>query len=221
MRAGGGGRAIVARLAGRRCAGWSILGLLCLALLPACSKPVPQLPPLADDAVVLAFGDSLTYGTGAGPDASYPAQLARLSGRTVINAGVPGELAGEGLERLGKVLDQHAPQLLILCHGGNDLLHKRDFASIETALERMVALSHARGVPVLLLGVPRPALFGLDSAAFYGSLADRLQLPLEAEVIPEILSQRDLKSDQIHPNAEGYRRMAQAVFGLLQRSGAL
>ena len=206
---------------GRMSFGWSFLVLLWVALLPACSQPVPQLPLLAGDAVLLTFGDSLTFGTGAGSGESYPEQLARLTGRTVINAGIPGELAGDGLERLGRELDTHAPQLLILCHGGNDLLRKRDPLSIQESLERMVELSRARGIPVLLLGVPRPALFGLESAKLYYTLTDRMQIPLEADVIPEVLSQPALKSDQIHPNAEGYRRVAEAVFQLLQRSGAL
>jgi len=206
---------------GRLPTGWAALPLVCLALLSACSRSIPQLPPLERDAVLLAFGDSLTFGTGARADGGYPAQLARLTGLTVINAGTPGELADDGLERLEGLLDKHSPQLLILCHGGNDLLRKRDFRSIQASLERMVRTSRAKGIPVLLLGVPRPALFGLESAELYYSLAERLQLPLEAEIIPEVLSQRDLKSDQIHPNAEGYRRIAEAVFQLLQRSGAL
>jgi lysophospholipase L1-like esterase len=119
------------------------------------------------------------------------------------------------------VLDEHDPQLLILCHGGNDLLRQRDPGHIQAQIESMVSLSRDRGVPVLLLGVPRPALFGLESAELYSTLAEHLHLPLEGEVIPQVLSRRDLKSDRIHPNAEGYRRIAEAVFRLLQRTGAL
>jgi lysophospholipase L1-like esterase len=194
--------------------------LLCL-LLGACSQPIPQLPPLAEDARLLAFGDSLTYGSGAASGAGYPERLAVLSGRSVINAGKPGELSAQGLERLPGLLDLHRPQLLLLCHGGNDLLRKYPPAGIAANLERMVRLSRERGIPVVLLAVPRPALLGLDSAELYGRLAEVLQLPLEEGVIAEVLSDPALKSDRIHPNAEGYRRMADAVYRLLQRAGAL
>lgn len=53
---------------------------------------------------MLALGDSLTFGTGAAPDASYPAVLAGLTGWRIVNAGVPGDTAAQALERLPESL---------------------------------------------------------------------------------------------------------------------
>lgn len=199
----------------------TLLAALLLLLLAACSDAVPTLPSLPADATILAFGDSLTYGSGASREQSYPGVLAGLSGRTVINAGVPGEQSDAGLRRLPDLLDEYQPQLLILCHGGNDILRKQSMPAMQANLERMIAASRERGIPVVLLGVPRPALFGMESAEPYGAVADELDLPFEGTIIPEVLSQPVLKSDQVHPNAEGYRRMAEAVYRLLQQAGAL
>lgn len=197
-----------------------ILSLLFL-LLPACSRDAPRLQPLAADAVILAFGDSLTYGSGVGDDGSYPAVLERLSGHTVINAGIPGELSHQGVQRLPKALDENQPALLILCHGGNDMLRKQSMAAMQENLERMIQLAKRRGIQVVLLGVPQPALFGLESAKNYHAVAENTGVPLQDSVIPEVLSDTRFKSDQIHPNAAGYEMIAEAIYRLLLREGAL
>jgi lysophospholipase L1-like esterase len=188
--------------------------------LASCSADVPVLPRLGPDDAILAFGDSLTYGTGAGAEESYPRVLSVLIGKPVIASGVPGETTAGGLDRIDEVLEEHQPKLLLLCLGGNDMLRKVSASTIEANLRSMVEIARARGVEVVLVAVPEPVLFG-GNANFYRAIADDFSLPLENEALNDILRDNSLKSDQIHPNAEGYRRLAHALAELLREAGAI
>ena len=191
------------------------LWVAALALLVAACGEEPRLPRLAADAVVLAFGDSLTYGTGAGEAESYPQQLAQLIGRRVVRAGVPGEVSAAGLARLPAVLEEHRPVLLILCHGGNDFLRRQPKQDAAANVRAMVALARSQGVAVVLVGTPEPG-FTLTPPEFYKAIASEFRIPYEGEVIGRILRDSGLKSDQIHPNARGYRLIAERVAELLR-----
>jgi acyl-CoA thioesterase-1 len=196
------------------------LCLLCvLAAITACSDQI-TLPPLADDALILTFGDSLTRGNGAGEAESYPAILGQLSGRKVINAGVSGELSEQGLNRLPALLDQHKPDLLILCHGGNDILRKQDINQMGANIRAMIQLARDRNIPVVLLGVPQPGLF-LSSAKIYREIAEATGVIFIEDLIPDVLGDRSLKSDTVHPNGNGYRKIAEEIFSLLMNTGAV
>lgn len=200
---------------------WLGLGATVLLLWGCGEDPGAQLSPLSEDAVILAFGDSLTEGRGASRDSqSYPAVLEELIGRSVVNRGISGELSREGALRLPGVLDEVAPDLLLLAHGGNDLLKKHDQLETVSNLRKMIEAARARDVPVVLIGVPKPGIL-LSSAEFYGEIAEEYGLPYEGEVLAEVIGDRDLKADSVHPNAAGYRVVAEAVRDLLQRSGAL
>jgi lysophospholipase L1-like esterase len=199
---------------------WQVWAWLLLAgLLAACGAD-PRLPRLAAGDVVLAFGDSLTHGTGADPGQAYPAQLQALIGRPVVNAGEPGETTAEGLQRLPTALAAHQPRLLLLCLGGNDLLRRQDPAETAANLRAMVGLAREQGVAVVLIGVPEPSLLA-GAPAFYGQIAEEFQLPYEGEVFNEVLKNRRLKADPIHANGAGYRRVAERLADLLKDAGAL
>ncbi|MFN0313587.1 MAG: arylesterase [Burkholderiales bacterium] len=170
--------------------------------------------------VIVAFGDSITFGTGAAPGESYPEILSQMIGRTVVSAGIPGEQTAGGLQRIEDALAEHRPKVLLLCLGGNDMLRKVDASVTESNLRQIVAAARAKGIAVVLIGVPKPALFG-GSAEFYERIAKDLGLPLENHVLNEILKNNALKSDPIHPNAQGYQRMAEAIAALLRKTGAL
>ena len=170
--------------------------------------------------MILAFGDSITYGTGAAPAESYPAVLERLTGRKVVNAGVPGELSAAGLQRLPELLAQEKPALLLLCHGGNDLLQHLDRQATADNLRAMVRLAREQGVAVVLVSVPAPDL-SLSPPPFYAEIAKEFRIPCAAKTLTRILGKGSLKSDYIHPNATGYRQLAEDLAKLLTKRGAL
>ena len=197
-----------------------LLAVLACAALIGCGDSTPELPRLAAEDVVLAFGDSLTYGTGATEAQSYPQVLAGMIGRQVVSAGVPGERTAGGLARLSGVLDSVQPSIMLLCLGGNDMLRKVDPDETEANLREMIEMAAARGVAVVLIGVPKPALFG-GAAGFYERIADDYAIAYEGDVLADILRNNEYKSDPIHPNAKGYRKLAEALSELLRSGGAI
>ena len=196
-----------------------IAWLVIAAVLAACGGAKAKLDKLERNDVVLAFGDSLTFGTGAQTHESYPALLERGIGIKVVNAGVPGETSAEGLARLPGVLDEVQPKLLILCHGGNDFLRRLDEAQAARNVREMIALARSKGVAVVLLATPKPGL-PPSIPAFYGEIATEMRVPFEEGVIRKVLVDNTLKSDMVHPNAKGYAQIAAALRALLAKAGA-
>lgn len=192
----------------------------CISIFLAACTDRQQLPVLSNDAVIVAFGDSLTHGYGVSNSDSYPAVLEKLTGRTVINAGVDGEESNQGLTRLPAVLDDYRPDLLILCHGGNDILRKKDMQAMENNLREMIQIAAQQKIPVIMLGVPKPGIF-LSSLPVYREIADSTSVLLIDDLIPDVLGDNKLKSDTVHPNKEGYRKIAEIIYETLKDSGAI
>jgi acyl-CoA thioesterase I len=202
-----------------------LLSGLALALA-ACSRPRVRADLVPAGAVVLALGDSLTHGTGATPETSYPTVLAQLTGWQVVNAGVPGDTAAQALERLPALLQQHAPALVLLGIGGNDFLRRLPEADTRQHIRQACELGLAAGVQVLLIAVPRPNIAAaftgsLTDHPLYGEIAESLRLPLHRQGWSEVLADADLRSDAIHANARGYATFARGLQATARAVGLL
>ena len=172
--------------------------------------------PLQSTDRVLAFGDSLTYGSGAHSQ-SYPMQLHDLIQKEVINAGIPGETSSQGLKRLPSLLQKHHPQLVILCHGGNDIIRQQSKKMLKENLLKMIQMSKESGAQILLVGVPDFHMLGFTTDALYEEVAKQESILYEGEILSKIENDPALKSDRIHPNAKGYGLMAKAFAEILKK----
>ncbi len=170
---------------------------------------------LQRDSVILAVGDSLTYGFGVSGEFSYPAVMQKRTGYKVINAGVNGETSEEGLARLPKNLEQK-PDLVILCYGGNDILLNLSKEKLKQNLLQMIKLIKSNGADIILVGVPNFNMVGFDLLSLYSEVADDSGVILENDILRYIELHRNLKSDYVHPNKDGYEMMADTFIKLLK-----
>jgi acyl-CoA thioesterase-1 len=167
-------------------------------------------PPNLDSpgVAVVCLGDSITAGVGATEGHSYPEVLAARLGREVINDGVPGDTAADGLARLPQVLAQD-PWLVIVELGGNDILRQVPIERTEEALDGIVRqLLAARVLPVLV-AVEGP--FGGGHGSMVTRLGKRYRVPVVQDTLRRILLDPSLKADEVHPNDQGHARLAEAV----------
>jgi len=165
---------------------------------------------------VIAFGDSLTYGTGASKGMDYPSQLSKLIARPVMNAGVPGDTAASALKRLERDVLAFSPDIVLITLGGNDLKNgvARDVAFKN--LKRIVNLIHNQGARVIIGGLSIPFRdrgFGRG----FKKLADETDASLIPNILEGIMGNRKLMSDPIHPNDAGYKIMAQKFYEAMLR----
>ena len=194
--------------------------VLSCALLAGCGRR--RFRKLVAGDAILAVGDSLTAGFGAPKGADYPAQLAQILGRKVINGGVSGDTSAQALARLPDLLAQK-PKLVVVSIGGNDFLQRQPESGTRENIRKMVADIRATGVPAVLVAIPHfttGALLGVVSEhPLYAELADELDVPMLKGAWAEILGDKDLKSDAVHANAAGYRLFAEKLAGFLKKLG--
>lgn len=189
----------------------------------ACSRGA-NYPAIAAGQTVLAFGDSVTFGTGAAAGEDWPSRLGLLTRWRMLNAGIPGDTAEAAKDRIQSLLEEHRPALVIIELGGNDFLRRRPPKAVKEDLRRILHVVRQSGAQGVLVGVPELSLLGLvtrkpSDASIYRELADEEKVPLIPDVFADILAHPELCADQIHPNARGYERMASAMHERLQKLG--
>lgn len=182
-----------------------------LLLAAACGPDVPNLD--SPGKTIVCLGDSITSGVGAEPGQPYPALLAAKLNREVINEGVAGDTAEDGLARVDQAL-AHDPWMVIVELGGNDILRRvppdRTEAALRQVLDRLLA---ARVVPVLVeLEVP----FAGRYSDVFERIEDDYDIPVVEDSLGEILLDPALKADPIHPNAQGHVELAAAIAGVVE-----
>jgi len=133
---------------------------------------------------VIFLGDSLTAGHGLSADEAFPAlveQALRQKGLAVrvVNAGVSGDTAAGGLDRLAWLLEQH-PDVLVVGLGANDAFRGQPVERIAANLRAIVKRAKSAGARVVLLGMRIPTNFGPEYtesfAAMYARIGVRLSI---------------------------------------------
>lgn len=177
-------------------------------VLAACGS---SLPPNIDSPgkTIVCLGDSITAGVGRGALPTFPDDLAHLLGTPVINAGVPGDTAQEGLARVNGVLAQQ-PWLVIIELGGNDLLRQVPARESEAALRRIVERVLAAHAVPLLIEIRSP-LGGRGFSAMFKHISADYNAPLIANALPDLERELRFKSDAVHLNGAGYQKLAEAI----------
>lgn len=159
---------------------------------------------------IIAFGDSLIAGTGATEGFTLPDQIGSKIGKPVINEGVPGETTRTGLARIDDTLDHYHPRLMIVSLGGNDFLQKIPREETRENLAYIIEKIQKRGALVMILGV-RSGVIGGGFDDSFEALAKQYNTLYVSDVLKGIFGDTRYMSDAVHPNNQGYKKIAERI----------
>ena len=166
----------------------------------------------AEPVRIVALGDSLTAGYGLPNQSAFATKLqAALKAKgidaTVANAGVSGDTASGGLERLDWSVPDGTDAVIVEL-GANDALRGIDPALTEKALDAILTKLAARRIPVLFAGMKAPPNMGADYTkafdAIYPALAARHRVIFYPFFLDGVAADPKLnQGDGMHPSAAG------------------
>jgi acyl-CoA thioesterase-1 len=166
----------------------------------------------AQTITILALGDSLTAGYGLQPSDAFPVKLeqalkAKGHDVEVINAGVSGDTALDGLSRLDWALSEEVDAAIVE-FGANDALRGLQPAQAEAAIDGILGKLAEKKIPTLLAGMRAPPNLGPEYMAsfdgMYARVAERHGALLYPFFLDGVAAEIKLnQADGMHPNAAG------------------
>lgn len=163
---------------------------------------------------IVAFGDSLVYGTGSTAGNDFVSILSRRIGEPIENLGLPGRTTEMGFEALGEVLERE-PRITLILLGGNDYLRKVPVNETFYNLREMVKALQEQGSLTVILGV-RGGLLNDRFDSYFEDLAEETGSLYVSDVLSGLLADSRYMSDPIHPNDLGYARIAERVYEVIK-----
>ena len=192
-----------------------LIGLLCYSVieLSGCAKrEVRNIDSRGKN--IICFGDSITFGYGAEPGGDYPSALTKMTSIPVINAGIDGDTSTEAIKRIkSDVLDRN-PLLVIVEFGGNDFLRKIPQEVTLNNVREIIDKIQAQGAMVAVVDISTGMILKEYHSAFY-NLAGEKGAIFIPPILSGIITNPRLKSDFIHPNADGYNVIAQRIYRVI------
>ena len=164
----------------------------------------------SDGKYIVCFGDSITQGFGAGPKDAYPSYLSKLISVPVVNSGIEGDTSNGALKRIKPDVLDREPLLVIVELGVNDFLTKVPIEDTQKNLEVIIAQIQKQGAIVAIADISNEHVM-----AEYGPMLKALSRKFKTIYIRDLLNgiyaNPSLKSDYFHPNAGGYKIIAQRI----------
>ncbi|MBX9912855.1 MAG: arylesterase [Pseudomonadaceae bacterium] len=180
----------------------------------------------ASAATLLVLGDSISAGFGLDTRLGWVNLLQqRLTAQgldyKVVNASISGDTSAGGLARLGPLLSEHKPKLVVVELGGNDGLRGLPPAQMQQNLASIIGQSQAGGARVLLLGMQLPANYGARYNQLFTQVYVQLAASEKVALVPFFLEGVGgvpllMQGDGIHPAAAGQPRMLDNLWPQLQ-----
>ena len=176
---------------------------------------------------ILILGDSLAAGAGVDPDEAFPALLQKRIDEAglkyeVVNAGVSGDTSAGGLRRIDWLLRRKI-DVLVLELGGNDGLRGMSPGTTRTNLQTIIDRTKARypQTKIVIAGMQMPPNMGEEYNKAFREIFPDLAKANKAALVPFLLEGVGGKAelnlpDQIHPNPEGHRIVAENVWKVLE-----
>lgn len=160
---------------------------------------------------IICFGDSLTFGYGAGLGEDYPSALRKMVKFPVINAGVDGDTTFAALKRLENDVLAKNPRLVIIEFCGNDFLKKICKEDTIKNLRIVIDRIQDKGAMVALVDISA-GMFFMEYRKAFKSLAVEKKVIFIPVVLNRIITNPAMKSDFFHPNARGYQVIAKRIY---------
>lgn len=189
-----------------------VFGLLCyciMGLANCTQKEVKNRD--AKGRNIICFGDSITFGYGVNPGQDFPSALAAKLNVPVINAGIDGDTSTEALRRLDADVLKRDPYLVIIEFGGNDFLREVPREITAHNIKQMVERVQARGAMVAVADISA-GIFMREYRQAYAAIAREKGAIFIPSILSGIITNPSMKSDFLHPNADGYKIIAGYIF---------
>lgn len=158
---------------------------------------------------VVCFGDSLTQGYGSNNEQTYPYFLQQFTDIPVINKGINGNTSKNGLNRIDDIL-QFKNSLVIVEFGANDFLQQIPISETKKNMEQIVDKLKQNNNIVVLVSVEDKQLNQLHN--MLKILAEEKKVLFINGILNEIWDNRNLFSDDVHPNSNGYKLVADKIY---------